>query len=108
MRTFALQSSLATPPMDNKAFVTHLAQRMACDTSCAGRMLDSFASLLGEQCGRGNKVAIPGFGTFEGIKHNEEITTDLTTGKRLLLPPSIELRFIAGGMMKKHLKNGRK
>ena len=36
----------------------------------------------------------------------KKITSDLTTGKRMLLPPSVEVRFVAGSMLKKKLKEG--
>jgi nucleoid DNA-binding protein len=45
-------------------------------------------------------VAIPGFGSFVGVKHDEKIVRDLTSGNRLLLPPAIELEFVAGGRLK--------
>lgn len=92
--------------MDQKAFVSTLAQRMSCDNATAAGLLDKLSALLADQCSEENRIAIPGFGTFEGLKHDEEITTDLASGKRMLLPPSIEVKFTAGGMLKKHIKEG--
>lgn len=92
--------------MDNRGFAANLAQRLSCDVATATRLLEGFGVMLREQCGEENRVAIPGFGTFEGVKQQEEVVTDLTTGKRMLLPPSIEVRFIAGGMLRKSLKGG--
>ena len=94
--------------MDNRSFTGNLAQRLGCDAATAARLLEGFSMILREQCGEENRVAIPGFGTFEGIKHDEEITTDLVSGKRMLLPPSIEVRFSAGGMLRKRMKGGTK
>lgn len=79
---------------------------MGCDTDTATHLVESFSTLVREECGKTNRVAIPGFGSFEGIKHDEEITNDLATGRRMLLPPSIEVRFIPGGMLKKKIKEG--
>lgn len=96
--------------MDNKGFINNISARLGCGLSEAEKLTECFASLLREQCGEGSKVAIPGFGTFEGVKHDEEITTSLDTGKRMLLPPSVEVRFAAGGMLKKRVrgKEGRR
>lgn len=94
--------------MDSKTFITSLANRTGCDTTMAAKLAEGFATILREQCGEGNRVAIPGFGTFEGLKHDEEITTDLATGKRMLLPPSVEVSFVAGGMLKRRVKEGKK
>ena len=94
--------------MDSKTFTSTLAGRQACEPSEAARLIEGFAAVIREQCGCGNRVALPGFGTFEGVKRDEEITTDLATGCRMLLPPSVELIFTAGGMLKKKMKEGRK
>lgn len=94
--------------MDSKTFTGNLASRTGCDTTTAAKLTDAFAAIVREQCGEGNRVAIPGFGTFEGVKHDEEISTDLATGKRMLLPPSVEVKFVAGGMLKKRVKEGKK
>lgn len=92
--------------MDNKSFVGNLARKLNCDAATASRLIEGLGTILREQCGEGNRVAFPGFGTFEGVKHNEEVTTDLATGRRMLLPPSMELRFVAGSMLKKKIKEG--
>ena len=55
-----------------------------------------------------NNVAIPGFGTFEGVKHDESVVRDLTSGRNMLLPPSIELQFKPGGMLRKKVKEVQK
>lgn len=38
-------------------------------------------------------VAVPTFGTFRPVKHKETISEDLSTGKRMLLPPEIVMDF---------------
>lgn len=92
--------------MDNRKFIEGLAKRLGCDNDTAMRLTEGFGVVVREECAKANRVAIPGFGTFEGVKHDEEITADLTTGKRMLLPPSVEVRFVAGSMLKKKLKEG--
>lgn len=92
--------------MDNRKFIENLAKRLGCDNDTAMRLTEGFSVVVREECAKANRVAIPGFGTFEGVKHDEEITNDLTTGKRMLLPPSVEVKFVAGSMLKKKLKEG--
>ncbi len=94
--------------MDYKAFISGLAHKLDCDTTTAGKLVDGFVAIVREETANANRVALPGFGTFEGVKHEEEIISDLATGKRMLLPPSIELTFVPGGMLKKKLKSDRK
>lgn len=93
--------------MDTKTFTNRIAQRMGCNYAEAEKLVDSFAKIVSEQCAECNRVALPGFGSFEGVKHDEEITCDLATGKRMLLPPAVEVRFVAGSRLKKSVKEGR-
>ena len=90
--------------MDNKTFIDNLAQRLGCDTPTAQRLMNDFITVLQEECAQTNRVAIPGFGSFGGKKNEETIVDDLASGNRILLPPSIELVFTPGGMLKKKLK----
>ena len=85
--------------MDAKNFTSTIAKAADCAPSQAAEL-----NILKEECGAERRVAIPGFGSFEGVKHEEEVITDLATGHQLLLPPSIEIRFTAGGSLKKHIK----
>lgn len=50
-----------------------------------------------------DSVAVPSFGTFTPVKRDEEIITDLSTGRRMLLPPQITLEFTPAAMLRKHL-----
>ena len=50
-------------------------------------------------------MAIPRFGTFVPVKHEEEVITDLSTGKRMLVPPEINVEFHPGAMLTKRLRN---
>lgn len=93
-----------TKAMDNKTFQNLLAQRMKCDNEAAARLIEGFGIIIREQCSNAGKVAIPGFGSFEGEKHDEEVSTDLTSGRRMLLPPSIEVKFSAGSLLKRKIK----
>ena len=90
--------------MDAKNFTSTIAKAADCEPSQAAELLKAFANILKEECGAERRVAIPGFGSFEGVKHEEEVITDLATGHQLLLPPSIEIRFTASGSLKKHIK----
>lgn len=90
--------------MDNKTFTATLARKMGCDTAKAQHLIEGFCTLLREECSEANRVAIPGFGSFAGEKHSEEIIDDLATGRRMLLPPGVEMTFAAGAMLKKRIK----
>lgn len=70
---------------DNKTLQTHLVQ------------------IIREAATKMDSVAIPSFGTFTPVKHDEKITTDLSTGRRMFLPPQITFEFNAAAMLRKRL-----
>ena len=78
-----------------------ISRRSSIDAARVARFLAVFADIIREECGNENNVAIPGFGTFEGVKHDESVVRDLASGRNMLLPPSIELQFKPGGMLRK-------
>jgi len=88
--------------LDNKRFISILAQRLDIEPSTAEKLLGGFVEVVGEECRNLNRLAFPSLGSFQGVKRDETVVRDLSTGRRLLLPPAIEMEFIPGG----RLKNG--
>ena len=87
--------------MEHKNICSVISEKTGMDSRTAARLLEEFASVLGSECAELNRVAIPGFGSFEGVKHEEEIRTDLSTGEKKALPSDDRGRFSAGAMLKK-------
>lgn len=52
-----------------------------------------------------DSVAIPTFGTFTPHIQPDSVSTDLSTGKRILLPPEINIEFHPGAMLLKRLRH---
>lgn len=88
--------------------ISDISRRSSIDAARVARFLAVFADIIREECGNENNVAIPGFGTFEGVKHDESVARDLASGRNMLLPPSIELQFKPGGMLRKKVKEVQK
>lgn len=91
--------------MDNKTFISRLADAAGIDIQQAQSLTDALAEAIRRNCGNLDTVALPGFGSFVPEKHDERVVTDESTGKRLMLPPEVVLTFKAGSMLKKHLEN---
>jgi len=87
--------------LDNKTFTARLARALDIDPKDAAERLEAFASIIADRTADLDTVAIPGFGNFTATKHEETISTDLSTGRRMLLPPQIVVNFIPGSMLKK-------
>lgn len=90
--------------MDNKQLITHLTQKLGRNRNDVNKLLDALASVVAERCGELDSIAVPGFGTFVGEKHNECVVEDNVTGKRMLMPPRVELRFKMSNVLKNRMK----
>ncbi|MDE6498448.1 MAG: HU family DNA-binding protein [Muribaculaceae bacterium] len=74
-----------------------------CDAAQAQSMADALAAILREKAAQMDSVAIPGFGTFVPEKVKEHVETDADTGRHMLMPPGLVLKFNPGSMLRKRL-----
>ncbi len=91
--------------MDHKQFKKRLSELTGRTGADIDALIEGLAIILRDSCSELDSVAVPTFGTFKPIKHKEEIVDDLSTGKRMLLPPEIKLEFQPGGLLRKRLRN---
>ncbi|MDE5750722.1 MAG: HU family DNA-binding protein [Duncaniella sp.] len=90
--------------MDNKQFAAGLARQLGTEAGKVAELTAALADTIRETCAGLDSAAIPGFGTFQGVKTEEHITNDPATGKRVLMPPSITLHFAPSVVLRKKLK----
>lgn len=69
----------------------------------ASRMLDSIRDCLVKCALQGDYVALPGFGTFVTVKDDERVDRDLSTGRKVLLPPHLSMDFKSSSALLKSL-----
>lgn len=79
--------------MDNKTFCQTLSNRTDIDPKITATAIETLGNILGETCRDGNTVIIPAFGTFTAELHPEEVRVDHSSGKRILCPPELTLKF---------------
>lgn len=90
--------------MNKNAISTNIAAALSIDADKAGALADTLVEIVKEQLAAGNSVAVPGFGQFSAVNEPEQIITDLSTGKRLMLPPVIEILFSPASAITKDMK----
>ncbi len=93
--------------MDNKSLVNSVAKTLNREPKDISALLKGLTTVMTEHLCEMNTVAIPGFGEFEPIKHEEEIQPDLSTGKLMLLPPTITIEFNPSSLLKRKLNDAR-
>lgn len=89
--------------MNNKQLITELSNRLNRDEKDVSILLDGFTNLLKETFSNLDSIAIPGFGEFEAQKDEEKISIDAISGKRILYPPCIKVKFKYSSLLKKKL-----
>ena len=90
--------------MDNKpSIVQAVAEKLGRTTADTETLLSAMCAEITRALSETETVAIPGFGSFSAHKEDEHVTTDLSTGKSVLLPPSIVAEFNPGSRLTKSL-----
>ena len=92
--------------MNNKDFITELADRTGYSAEDTQRMVDLVIETMSDHFQEGDSMQIPSFGTFEVKKKMERIMVNPTTGQRMLVPPKLTLNFKISPTWKDKLKNG--
>lgn len=87
--------------MDEIDFPQLLSEKMNLDRKTVDTLLESLSKVLLDSVESMTSVAIPSFGTFTPVKYKEEIRTDLSTGKRMMFPPHIDMEFQPAASLRK-------
>lgn len=88
-----------------KSFSTELARRIGRDRKATDALLQALSQAVRQHCGELDTVAVPSFGNFVAVKQDEQIVTDHSTGRRVLLPPEVNLTFRPAGKLRKLIDN---
>jgi DNA-binding protein HU-beta/integration host factor subunit alpha len=92
--------------MNNKDFITELADRTDYSVEDTQRMVDLVIETMGDHFQEDDNVQIPSFGTFEVKKKMERIMVNPSTGQRMLVPPKLVLNFKPNVSWKEKIKSG--
>ena len=92
--------------MNNKQFLTELAQRMGYSVPDTQKMMYQMVDAMADSFLEGNTIAVQNFGNFEVKKRLERVIVNPTTGQRMLVPPKLTLGFKISPTWKDKLKNG--
>lgn len=73
------------------------------DSKSVSHMLEALSTVMDEALTEGRTIALPGFGEFSPVKTDEHVTVD-ADGRRMLMPPAINVEFSIGSALKKRLQ----
>lgn len=92
--------------MNNKDFITELAEKTGYSAEETQRMVDIVVETMADRFQEGDVVLIPNFGSFEIKRKMERIMVNPSTGQRMLVPPKLVLNFRPNSNWKERVKNG--
>lgn len=79
--------------MNNKEFLTELANRLSLTPAQCQKTVYEFADALVDALETDNDVTISGLGTFEVKSKKERIMINPSNGKKMLVPPKLAINF---------------
>lgn len=91
--------------MDSKTITSAIAAEMGIPVEQAGKLTEALADSLADIATELDSAAVPGFGTFHSVKHEEYVHTDEESGKRSLMPPAIRIGFQPSVVLRKKIEN---
>lgn len=92
--------------MEHKQLRKILSERTSRPESEVDALIEGLSVVLRQSGSELDTVAVPTFGSFVPVRHKEEIVNDLSTGKRMLLPPEITVDFVAAPTLIARLNPG--
>ena len=90
--------------MNNKEFVTKLAQKCGQSVSETSAMVDALVELITERLKENDQLNISGFGVLEVKMRKERLSVNPKTGQRFLVPPKIVPAFRPSNKLKDKFK----
>jgi nucleoid DNA-binding protein len=90
--------------MNHAELLATLAQRLQLSKAEVGKRLDETTAIITSELVKDNAVSMMNFGTFEVKKRQERYNIHPVTGKKLLVPPKLIVKYRASASFSKKLK----
>ena len=69
-----------------------------------GEILDAMLDTIQTKVQQGNRVTIPGFGTWQQTERSARVGTNIRTGQKITIPAQRSVRWTAGSEFKNAVK----
>lgn len=89
--------------MSNTKLIDHLSVQTGRSPEDIRNLLNGLSKIITGHLAALDNVALPGFGEFSAIKEEERVTTDLSTGRQMLLPPAITVNFTPSAILRRKM-----
>jgi DNA-binding protein HU-beta len=90
--------------MNSVELTMTLSQKLQLTKTEVNKRMDDMVALVTAELVKNNSVSFSNFGTLEVKKREERISVNPASGKRLLVPPKLVIKFKAANALKEKLK----
>ena len=90
--------------MNHAELLAALAQRLQLPKADVGKRLDETTAVITAELAKNNVVSMMNFGTLEVKKRQERLSIQPNTGKKLLVPPKLVVKYKVSSILSKKLK----
>ena len=90
--------------MNTAELTSSLAQKLPLSKTEVTKRLDDTVLVITAELLKDNSVSFNNFGTLEVIKREERISVNPASGKRMLIPPKLVVKFKMSNSLKDKLK----
>jgi nucleoid DNA-binding protein len=90
--------------MNHAELITALSQKLRLSKTEVSKRMDDTAALITSELLKNNSITFGNLGTMEIKKRNERISFNPVSGKRMLIPPKLIVKFKTSGSLKDKLK----
>jgi nucleoid DNA-binding protein len=90
--------------MNSTELTATLAQRLQLSKVEVNKRIEDMTAIITSELVNGNSLSISNFGSLEVIKRKERISVNPSSGKKLLIPPKLIVKFKAANSLKDKLK----
>lgn len=86
--------------MTKKDLIRNVSHKSGCSQQDAARIVDTFMATIGEAFVAGQRVSLPGFGTFDLALRKARTARNPATGEQMEIPAKAVPKFVPGKRLK--------
>jgi DNA-binding protein HU-beta len=90
--------------MNSAELIATVSQKLQLSKTEVGKRMEDMVTVITSELLKDNSVSLSNFGTLEVKKREERINVNPASGKRMLVPPKLIVKFKAANSLKESLK----
>ncbi|MCL1938673.1 MAG: HU family DNA-binding protein [Candidatus Azobacteroides sp.] len=91
--------------MNSSELTAALSQRLQLSKTEVNKRIDDIAAVITAELVKKNTVSLGNMGSLEVVKRNERISVNPSSGKKMLIPPKLVVKFKMSNSLKDRLKD---